>query len=373
MRTNRMLAAAALAFLLAVPAIPAAAQTGQLGSGLSFERYGFGDAEVTGIESLTLMTLPFGGRALLARDFSLELSGAYASGRLARADGGESKLSGLTDTNLRATFALPDQRFVLGATFSAPTGHATQTIEESEVAGAIAADLLPFRITNWGSGGGVSADASFLSSLGGTNVGLNVGYGIAREFEPLADDQRAYLPGNQLLVRLAFDRNVSASGKMTLILAMQRFGSDELSGANLYRSGNRLQSMLSYAFAVGAQSSAVVYGGWNRRQRGTFLDATLLGTGDETPAQDLILAGGGMRRPLGTGAILPRADVRVFRSSDGIGQGYAFGLGVGTETPVGGLTLLPVLNARFGNVLVREDQKSGFTGLTASLTVRFGR
>jgi len=373
MRSIERIALFLAGLLVCAAAVPAAAQSGQLGAGVSFERYGFGDAASTGIESLTLLTLPFGGRTMLARDFSLELSGAYASGRLVRADGGESKLSGLTDTNLRATFALADQRVVLGATFSAPTGHATQSVEESEVAGAIAADLLPFRITNWGSGGGVSADASFVSSLGGTNVGLNVGYGIAREFEPLADDERAYLPGNQLLVRLAFDRNVTSSGKMTLILAMQRFGSDELSGANLYRSGNRFQSMLSYAFAAGSQSSAVLYGGWNRRQRGTFLDASLLGTGDETPAQDLILAGGGFRMPLGSGAILPRADVRVFRSNDGVGQGYTFGLGAGTETELGGLTLLPVLHARFGNVLVREGQESGFTGITASMTVRFGR
>jgi hypothetical protein len=346
------------------------AQSRTVFGGVAFERYRFEDVAATGIESITLLTVPFGVGAALSSRLSLEANGAYASGTLVRADGSESTIAGLTDTDVRARFAVIADRVILSAAYVAPTGHATQTADESEVAGAVAADLLPFRLSNWGSGGGFAADAALVSRVGSTGVGLSVSYGVAGEFEPLDGDETVYLPGNQLQVRLALDRTVGSSGKATLQLSAHRFSEDRLDGSNLYRSGNRVQGMLSWAFAVGRGSSAVAYGGWLRRQRGTYLDAAQADR--ETPAQDLILIGGGMRMPVGPGAVLPTIDARVFRSNDGVGQGYVAGIGLAAELPAGAFTLLPSARARIGNVLVREGIETGLTGLELSATIRFG-
>ena len=361
-------AAAALLLLLSTSA---SAQS-SVGTGASFESYSFSKPEAVGIESITLLTAPFGARVALFRNLSIEARSAFASGTLVRVDGTESTLSGLTDTDVSALFTIARNRVLLTATYTLPTGQATHTVEESEVAGAIAADLLPFRISNWGSGGGLTLDAAFATTMGETGIGFNVGYGMTREFEPLAEDERAYLPGNPLHARVAIDRTVGSAGKFSLLLSMQRFGDDELGGQNLYRSGDRYQGMVSYAFSAGARASGVVYSGWLRRQRGTFIDSSLFGSGAETPAQDLILMGGGVRLPVGSLVLLPSVDTRVFRSADGEGQGYALGAGVGSELRAGRLTILPAVRARFGNVIAREDVESSFTGIEASAAIRFG-
>ncbi len=375
MRRSRIVCArplgAALGLLLAA-SNAVFGQRATVGAGASFEHYSFATAAAAGLEALSLMTLPFGGRVALLRTLSLEVTGAYASGTLSRPDGSQAKLSGLTDTDVRAVLSVAQDRFLIAATWSAPTGSATQSLEEAEVAGAIAADLLPFRISNWGSGGGVALEGTALTTVNGTGVGLSLGYGLGREFEPLAEDQRAYLPGNRFQARLALDRSIGESGKATLQLGLQRYGNDQLSGQNLYRSGNRLQAMLSYAFAATARASAVLYGGWLRRQRGTFLDPSLFGSGSDSPAQDLILTGSALRLPAGSGALLPGVDARVFRSADGQGQGYALGVGLGAEAHARNLTLLPTLRARFGKVIATEGVESAFTGIEASATVRFG-
>jgi hypothetical protein len=353
-------------------AAPIHAQTRSVAGGVSFERYSFGDASATGIESLTLLVLPFGAAASVTSRLNVEVNGAWARGALTRTDGSESTIQGLADTDVRARFAVIRDRLILSASYIAPTGNATQSTDESEVAGAVAADLLPFRISNWGQGGGFAADAALISRVGTTGVGLSVSYGVAGEFEPLDGEEAVYLPGNQLQVRLALDRSVGAAGKATLQLSAHRFSDDQLDSRNLYRSGNRIQGILSYAFAIGTGSSAVAWGGWMRRQRGTYLDDDEIADDRETPAQDLILIGGGLRVPVGPAALLPTVDARVFRSSDGVGQGYVAGAGLAAELRAGSLVLVPSARARFGNVLVREDTESAITGLELAATIRFG-
>jgi len=71
------------------------------------------------------------------------------------------------------------------------------------------------------------------------------------------------------------------------------------------------------------------------------------------------------------GVVVPSVDARVFRSGDGVGQGWLTGLGVSVEMPAGGLMLVPSVRGRFGSVLVREDSQSGITGLELSMTARF--
>ena len=77
--------------------------------------------------------------------------------------------------------------------------------------------------------------------------------------------------------------------------------------------------------------------------------------------------------PMGRAVFLPGVDARVFRSADGVGQGYATGAGAAMELPLGGITLVPWVRGRFGNVIAREDAESGFSGWDVGLTLRFGR
>jgi hypothetical protein len=363
-------AVALAAVVTAAAASPAAAQS-MLAAGGAFESYTFADPTAAGVERISLATTPFVARLGLGRRMTAEVVSHYARASLVRADGSEATLSGPTDTDVRLSVRVTEALTLTGA-FAVPTGNATHSLEEAEIAGIVAADLLPFRVSNWGSGGGGRIQAALAMPVGQFGVGLVAGYGVAREFEPLLDDQRAYLPGNELSVRLAVDRTFARSSKLALQFGMHRFDEDALDGQNLYRSGNRYEGMGSFSFAAGRTSSGVVYAGVLRRESGTLLLETSPTTG-QTAAQDLILVGTGFRVRAGRSTtLLPALDGRVFRSEDGVGQGYTLGLGLGAELGAGSFRFVPSARARFGRLVVRDDVESGLRGFEAAITVRFG-
>jgi hypothetical protein len=351
-------------------ALDAQAGPARAGTGAVYESYRFQDPDVTGIESLRLLTLPFAAAVPLPARSRIELAGAYAQGALARADGAESSIAGLTDTQLRLRIPLAGERVVLSGVAVLPTGIEAPSREEAEVAGVIASDLLPLRISHWGSGGGAGVGLSLAHTVGATGIGFGAVYMVSRSFDPIRDAEfAAYRPGDQLGVQLALNRSVGGAGKATLQLSMQRNTDDRIEGANLFRSGNRYQATGSYAFRVRRAASGIVYAGGQHREQGT----ALLELTRNTPSQDLLIAGGGLRIPVGRGAVfMPSADGRLFRAEDGIGQGHLGGLAATLEVSAGAVRIAPLVRVQFGSVLVRQGMESGLTGMDMGITVNLG-
>lgn len=365
---------AACAALLALPA-PLASQlaAGSLAVGASVvhERYDFLSPLTIGVRTVTLSTVPVAARALLHPRIGLELSTAFARGHLTGVDDmGDSdvELSGLTDTEVRANFAVIPDRLTVTAAILLPTGVATQTGAQTQLAGLVAADLLPFRISNWGTGGGLGLITTYAVPVGDFGLAMSAGYTVGREFEPIEGGDLAYRPGNELRVRLALDRSVGASGTVSLLLGAQHYANDQVRGESFFQPGNRVEALASYVFGVGDQSSGAVYAGVQHRGEGTRTPTELT-----TPAQDLINAGAGFRLPIGDATLVPAVDLRVFRRSDGIGQGALASVGSSAELPLApGVRLVPALRTRFGEVLLWEGAETSVRGLELSLGLRVG-
>jgi hypothetical protein len=358
-----------IAALAVAAAAPLAAQPSltRAGAGIVYESYFFSSADDIVLETLSLVTVPVGARVGLTRALALEVSSAWATASAERPDGTESTISGPTDTEVRLSYALGRDLMTVTAIALLPTGVGTLTVDEANVAGLIAADVLPFAITNWGTGGGFGASTSIARPFGEFAAGLSVGYVVAREFQPLLDDGFQYRPGSQLHVRAALDRTFGSAGKAALVLTMQRFASDEIDGANLFQTGNRYQAIGSYAFAAGARASGIVYAGYLRRDEGEFEEDPR-----PFPAQDLVFGGVGLEWPVGRVLLQPAVDLRLLRRDDGTGQGYTAAVGGSAELVAGSMTFVPMVRGRFGNVLLRENAESGFTGVELGLALRFG-
>lgn len=353
-------------------AAPATAQTdggGDLtvGGGPVFELYSFSDAQNVGIESLSLFTLPVAGRATVAPGLDVRLFGNLARGALSRPDGTETTLTGLTDTDLQVDYRLADGALTLTGIVSLPTGASTHDSEEIQVAGAVASDLLPFRISNWGTGGYVAVQAAAARRFEGFGAGLSVSYRAAREFEPVEGGQ-TYAPGDELQVQLALDTEMGG-GKGSLLVGFRNYSDDALGGTNAFQPGVRVNVTGSYAFPLGFRGAGVVYGGVLHRENGTSIRPVFT----DSPSQDLVLLGGHLRTPWGGTWIRPRADLRVFRSEDGVGQGYVAGVGGSVELAGDPVTWVPTVTARFGSVEVTEGSESTFTGLEVGVSARFSR
>jgi hypothetical protein len=338
--------------------------------GVASESFRFQNAEATGLRSVTLLTSPFHVAVPVAAGMRLEVGGSFARGSLSRRDGSTARLQGLTDTQMRLRLPVNGDFLTLNGIAILPTGVGTSSAEEVEVAGIIASDLLPFAITNWGTGGGGGFSATLAHSFGAVAAGVGASYLTYRQFDPLQDGQfAAYRPGDQIGGQLAFNASVGTAGKASLQFALLHQRDDQLAEANLFRAGNRFQGMGSYAFRAGRMSSGVVYAGGGRRERG----GALLEIVRDSPSQDLGLVGAGFRFPMTrTSVLVPTAEGRIFRTGDGAGQGYLTGLGVALESVVGGVQVVPRARGRIGRVLVREGLESDLVGLELGASVNLG-
>ena len=347
--------------------LPLSAQTVQAGGGVLFQRYTFDDIEAASVESVSLTAFPFSGTARFNPRLSFSVSGTWAEGSLVDPQRGELTISGPTDTQLSLTMAGRGGATSVSAIMLLPTGLETQDLDESRVAGAVASELLPFAISNWGTGGGAGVSVSTAHAVGGLGVGLSASYVVRREFTPLEDLTFAYRPGNVLRLAAAVDGTLGASMKGALRLTVHRHEDDAADDANLFRAGNRVELLGSLGFPVGATSTGLIYGIIHKRERGTFLSSD-----GELASQDLILAGGGLRSRVGSWVLQPRVEARLFRREDGVEQGYDVGAGIDAEIPVGGTMVVPSIRAHLGNLEVREGVETGFTGLEFGLALRFG-
>jgi len=363
-----------LTFLLALgtmSTIGAAAQgpAARVGGGAAYEYYEFSDEAGVGMKSITLLTAPFAARGSLGNRVRLTAAGAFARAMLTAADGTESTLEGLTDTRFSVEVDLIPQGLTLAGMVIAPTGESNQTSDEAIVAGIVSADLLPFRISNWGSGGGFGAQLRGTRDFGAIGAGFSVAYRRAEDFEPLVGNDLVYRPGSELQARVALDADVGAGAKWSLLLGFQDFAEDLADGSNIFQSGRRYEATTTLAFPTGYRGSGAVFGGVLHRENGQFFGAPL----PEAPTQDLIWFGALLRRPALGGWFIPRADVRAFRSEDGMGQGYVAGLGFQLELETALATWIPSARGRYGNVEVAEGSESSLFGFEVGLTVRLGR
>lgn len=358
--------ATAFTLLLVVTTGVAAQSAPRFGTGVTWQRFAFATPAAADIDALSLMTVPLAGELALGDRLVLRLSGAWARALLIRADGSESTLAGFTDTEASAHIEIVPGMAALTAIAALPTGKRTLTHDEMFVAGAIAADLLPFAITNWGSGGGAGVALALTRPLGRYAAGIRAGWVIARSYSPLTDDAFEYRPGDQLHLRAAIDRVIGRSAKVALQAGWQHFGADRGDERNLFQSGDRWQVVGTVNFAL-RSASALVYAGWLDRGEGEFAEPIEL-----LPAQQLFYAGAGLRTLAGGIALQPSLDLRLLQSDGADRTGWVLGVGSSFEFAGGGTIWAPTGRARFGRIEARAGDTSGFTGVELGLAARFG-
>lgn len=337
----------------------------EAGAGITFQTFRFSDEAAAGLESISLLSTPLATGVRFGPRFRARLTGAWARGTLDGPDGGQVSIEGLTDTRLSVDAEVVPGALTLTGSVSLSTGIDGFTTAESELAGAVASDLLPFRISNWGSGGGGGLALTAVRDVGDTGLGLSAGVHRAGEFTPTSESPAAYRPGTSLSLGAAVDRVVGPGGKATLQANVSRFGDGELDGENVFRSGTRVGVTGSYSFPAGVQTSGLVYTGYRYRSRGTFLLDL-----DDRPSQGVFVVGGGVRTPALGGILTPSAEFRALRREDGQDQGWRLGAGISSEWTTGAGVVQPGLRLHLGNARIRDGVDTGFTGLDLSFQLR---
>jgi len=378
---NRLRAAvlATIALAGAVQVAQAQERTAAGAAAAYFESYSFATPAATGAKSATVLSVPFALRLPVASALTFDVSGALARGTVTAQGGSSTSLSSLTDTEVRATLAIQRDAgsVALSAIGLVPTGSASLTLLETTVAGVVASDLLAFRVSSWGSGGGGGADLTLTRAVDMGSVGVTAGYRMAASFTPLDGLPIHYRPGSELRLRFAFDRTLANDRTLALQVGYSRYGEDQWEGVGLLRSGQRVLALASYATPMG-RSVTTGYGGVLYRSGGALGDV-LLRTGllagvPAPPSETLVLAGWSARVPWAARVVVPGFDFRLLRRADGTGQGYMGGVGLAAELPAGegNVRFVPSARFRMGKLLVAEGLDSGVTGFEVGLGLRLG-
>ena len=354
-----------------------AAAAGAVAVGADWLGYSFD--EPLGADAAQLFLVPVAVRVPAGRSLTFDLYAAWADGRVERGDT-EFVLSGPVDTQVKASFQAAPWALV-GVTVGAPTGNATHTGEEAVVASVLSNDLLGFQEASWGGGTSVTGSLATAFRAGSFGVGVAAAYAVRGGFEPSADDDLTYRPGDETRLRVGVDRNVGTS-TLTAGGTFSTFARDRAAGRNLFQAGDRVRVDVSWVFRAGA-GVWTIYASDLWRENGDLTLEVLgpggLAQGDTTLAtasQNLVVAGVVGAVDLGPATFLPHLEVRrqAREEPDGGREGTGWLVAGGGDLPLrvaGAWEIVPRARVRWGSILDAGGLGRGLVGAEFSATLRW--
>jgi hypothetical protein len=184
-------------------------------------------------------------------------AGAWiAATTLSRHDGFRETVTGLTDTQVRASLILGSDDVVLSAMVNLPTGARDLSITEYAVLAAASSSFFAFPVNAYGSGASVTLGAAGAFQAGAWNMGLAASARLSDDYTPFHDIDGAftYQSGLEVRFRGGADRLIG-NGRLSLGLTFSTFSTDEFAtgtgASGVYRPGRRIIGEASYATLVG--------------------------------------------------------------------------------------------------------------------------
>jgi len=255
LRSMARAAAFAAATLVPAPLLaqgPVTAYAGVEARGVSYQAG-------NGIKSVSEVAVPFAVVWPASGRLSFDLGGRYATAT--RKDSAASAtISGLTDIQVRGSYQLVPDVAVFTLSANLPTGKTKITNSQLLTAGAIASDLLPYPVSNFGSGFNITSGLALAVPVGDWALGVAGSYRLNGDFTPFADTTNCpvnngkagcgYKAGGEFRVRVGADRLVGQS-RFSVGFTYSSFGEDDFGSSPIFQSGKRYIGQGSWTFPVG--------------------------------------------------------------------------------------------------------------------------
>lgn len=366
MRARLMSAATLLvATVAAVPALAQGRVDAQTGAEYRSVSFGAG----FGTSSLKEFAIPIGIAMPIGSRLSLDAGTYYVSAQRTDASGSQT-INGLTDVIVRGNYQLKPDVAVFTFAMSLPTGQKTLDAGQRQVASAMATDLVPFPVTNFGTGFSVTTGLAWATPVGPWALGLAGSFRYNASYVPSSEppqDTMTLKPGAEMRVRIGADRIVG-QGRLSLGLTYSSFANDEF-GAQSQSPGTRLIPQFSWTTPLGINNSLVFYG-WD-----VYRDVDESATVNAGVKQNTVALGamaslrGGARNTL-----RPQLELRKgWRGPGGLNDaGMLVGLGLRYQMAAGErMTVTPGLRLDLGSVATTAGSpNASITGFSVSLTAR---
>lgn len=342
---------------------------------------GYSFDEGLGADAAQLLMIPLAVRFPVGSNVTVDVYSAWAQGKVERGDT-EFTLQGVVDTRVKLSYKMSDWAlFSLGV--GLPTGNSNHDAEEAVVSSVLATDLLGFREATWGTGFSVTPAVATAIRAGEFGIGIAGAYSARGEFEPAADLDLRYQPGNESRIRVGIDRNFGNS-TFTAGLTFMTYEEDLADGQNLFQSGNRIRADATYLFRAGA-GVWTLYTADLWRENGdltlSIVDNAGAQLGDTiitTAKQNLLVAG--VVGTIGVGGsyiFRPHIDFKYQsrEEPDGRDEGSGWIVAAGGDFPVrlfGGYDFFPKARVLFGSIKDPLGQATSLMGAEFTATLRWG-
>ncbi len=152
---------------------------------------------------------------------------------------GSISLNGLSDTRLSGSWLFGEDKFMATFGVNLPSGKHALKSEEFLVANILALHALNFDVPILGQGLDVTAGVVTAQRLGDFVLGFGVGYLMRGPFEPIENATSKYNPGDEVNVSIGVDRPMGRN-KLMLDANYTVYGTDTISGADVFKAGNRV-------------------------------------------------------------------------------------------------------------------------------------
>ncbi len=371
MRTQRRsLGALAVVAAALLPAPVLAQAVGSITGFAGAEARGLSFQSGLGIKSVTQIAVPFAAVWQASPRLSFDLGGRYATVTRTDEGGTSNSISGLTDIQTRGVYQIVHDLAVFTVAVNLPTGKTKLTTAQLPVAGVIASDMIPFPVSNFGSGFNVTTGLALAVPVGGWAVGVAGSFRQNGSFTPFADSTgagTAYKAGGEFRLRFGADRIVGQS-RVSLGFTYSSFGDDDYGGASIFQSGKRYISQASWSFPIGNLGLALYAWDLYRAAGSVLLNGTT------TEKRNVLTLGAAGSIQMGRSVLRPQIEYR--NHTLGVSQlsaaGRLFSVGARYQMPVGNrYALLPLLRFDAGNVVnPNTGQAVSFTGWDVGLTLR---
>lgn len=316
--------------------------------------------------TITEMAVPFFAYMAVTPGLTIDIGSAFASARVKNTGGTqatESTISGLTDTQIRATMNVGSDMVLVTAGVNIPTGSSTAGPAEQSAASQIGNDFLFFPISSMGSGFGGTGGIALARPIGDWNLGAGLSIRHSMPFDPYEDaagTKLRYTPGDEMRARLGVDHPFG-TGRASLGVTYSRFTDDKIAGS-IYNTGNRLLSAASVSNSM--WGGDYMLSAWNLfRASGTLADGSASGTEsitDVSAAYGMSLAGG---------RVEPGLSVRTW-TQENAAMSLQSTASLRYERSFGRLTMAPGVGFTIGKVATGVTETASITGFRAQLTFR---
>ena len=348
--------------LIAIAAPANAQGIGDLGiiSGPQYVSYKIGSGSTE--KSVTQLSVPIAFILPVTDKLSVDLSTSWADSRVKTAGVESSKISGLTDTQLRMNYTVGENRAVLTLGVNAPTGMYKVPDKQQEAAGQIGSQFLLYPVSSMGSGAALTGGVALAWTVGEWNIGFGGSYRYSSPFDAyqVQTSVLRFEPGSESRVRIGLDRALG-DARISLAGTYSAFTSDKVDSTSFATGGRALgQASISMPTSYGD----LTVGAWDLyRAQGQQVGAV-------APWENISNVSVALGFNVGSVYVQPslegRAWMRDYEKAGAVGSA-----GVRLRLGSGALTWNPSLTYSMGNVYPGTTTSVDVQGFRATMLIRY--